>query len=456
MGHAGHQPAERGQLFREDQLTLGAAQVLQGGLQLLVGRGQFGGAAGDALLQFLVEALQFLGGLASLGLGALEPLGHAVKGRGQPAEFARARVDAGARAQVARLEEADRAGEFIEPAHDRPLAHQPGGDQGEQRGQGEQHQVAHEHGPSPGQGLLHRDAQTDHQVGEGRALEMEPLERVQAAGAVHAGLEKGALLGRAGHARDHPRQVLDPGVLAGLREAGQAGALAVGEGEHRLFGQAEVVEDAAERTQVEGGDEHTLRSAVVAGHRLGKLDHHPVFGFAQGVVADGEAVVAHRAPEKGAVAEVGRTGGGRGRDHVAGGINQGERDIGLVAAEQVDEQGLAGGRVETAHLGGPGQGDEQQAGVVHHPLVVRGHGLHLLQAEPLGRGDHVVAQFAPGVEDDGQGRQHGEQHDQEQTAANGGEQEGTHDVFLRRREGFQSTRWSTEAATWPVRTGTSQ
>ena len=195
---------------------------------------------------------------------------------------------------------------------------------------------------------------------------------------------------------------------------------------------------------------------MVAGHRLGKLDHHPVFGFAQGVVADGEAVVAHRAPEKGAVAEVGRTGGGRGRDHVAGGIDQGERDIGLVAAEQVDEQGLAGGRVEAAHLGGPGQGLEQQAGVVHHPLVVRGHGLHLLQAEPLGRGDHVVAQFAPGVEDDGQGRQHGEQHDQEQTAANGGEQEGTHGVFLRRREGFQSTRWSTEAATWPVRTGTSQ
>ena len=456
MGHAGHQPAECGQLFREDQLPLGAAQVLQGGLQFLVGGGQFPGTAGDPLLQFLVEALQFLGGLAPLVLGALQPLGHAVEGRGQPAEFARAGIDAGTRAQVARLEPADRAGELVEPAHDRPLAHQPGHRQGEQRGQGEQNHVAHHHRPRPGQGLLHRDAQPDHQVGEGRALEVQPLERVQAAGAVHAGLEKGALLGRAGHARDHPWQILDPGVLAGLREPGQAGALGIGEGEHGLLGQAEIVEDAAERAEIKGGDEHARRPAVVAGHRLGELDHHPVFGFLQGVVADGETVVADRAPEKGAVVQVGRSGGGRGRDHPAGGIGQGERDIGLVAAEQVDEQGPAGGRIQAAHLGGPGQGDEQQAGVVHHPLVVRGHDLHLLQAEPLGLGDHAVAQLVTGVEDDGQGRQHGQQHHEQQAPADGGEQERAHNVFLRRGGGFQSTRWSTEAATWPVRTGTSQ
>jgi hypothetical protein len=60
--HAGHQPAQRGELLRLHQLALRRLQRLQRLGQLRIARGQFGGALGHRFLQVDVVLTQRLEG----------------------------------------------------------------------------------------------------------------------------------------------------------------------------------------------------------------------------------------------------------------------------------------------------------------------------------------------------------------------------------------------------------
>ena len=259
---------------------------------------------------------------------------------------------------------------------------------------------------------------------------MQPLEAVQPSSAVNSGLEKGALLVPAGHARHHLGQVGHPGVFFRLGKTGQAHPGSIGEGKNGLLGQADIKEDAAEIAEIKGGGEHAHRSFAFAQNGLDELDHHPPLGGQQGVVADHKAVVGDSVLKLGDSAQTRRQRFRRGGQDVPLGIGEHQGDIGRVAGQHVGQQRTAGSGIKRADLGRLGQGHEQQPGVVHHPLMLGSHGLNLVQGEVLGVSHHLVAQFAAGVEDDRQCRQHRQQDQQDQLAADGGEDSERHGILL--------------------------
>ena len=255
---------------------------------------------------------------------------------------------------------------------------------------------------------------------------MKAFEAVQATDPVDPGFEKNAFLVPPGHPRHHLRQIGDPGVFLGFREAGQTHAVGVGQGEHRVLRQMGVVENAAKIVEVKIGDQEA--DGLIAGveHRLAELDHDAAFGFEEGVFADGKRSGMHGAAEKIGFADARNGNGWRGNQDAAVDVGQRQGHIGGVARQNVGQQGLAGGGVKAPHFRGFSQGHQQEAGVVHHPLVVCGHGLHLAQGIGFRVVNHPAAQFATGIEQNRQGRQHGQQHQNNQTFADRTKEQESH------------------------------